>query len=537
VSATSTGDAIGRIDETACVWQLVERRARATPDKLMLIDERDRSLTFAQFALAAEYVAAGLMGLGVEPGSSVSWQLPTNLEAAVLMAALSRLAVVQNPVLPVLRRKEVGYILDKTNASTFIVPTSIKGFDHATMARDLADQGALRPLILDGSYTGPFGLDLPTGDPTIRPPVDVDPGATRWLYFTSGTTADPKGVRHSDPTILATSNAMTLAGEIGEHDIVCAPVPFTHVGGMMMLVVSLRTGCQLVLIEAFDPMTTPGFAARHRATIVGAVPVMIPSLLAAQQRHGAEPLFPAMRYVLSGAAAVPAALQAQVKEQLGGIGVTSPWGLTEAPQVTYPSLDATDEQLAGTVGRAVLGVEVRVTDADGNRCANGTVGELRVRGPQVFLGYVDAALDAHAIDTDGFLRTGDLGTIDDDGYVRITGRVKDVIIRNGENISAQEVEQTLLTHPAIAEVAAIGLPDERTGERCCAVVVLASGAAEPALGDLRAHFEAAGVARHKVPEQLVVVDVIPRNDMGKAQKQLVRQLVADRLANDQRPME
>lgn len=493
----------------------------------MLVDERDRSLTFAEFAQAAEQVAAGLLDLGVQPGSSVSWQLPTNLEAAVLMAALSRLGVVQNPILPVLRRKELGYILDTTSATTFIVPASIKGFDHASMARELADQRPIRTLILDGTFGGPFGLDLPAGDPAMLPPVDVEPAATRWLYFTSGTTAEPKGVRHSDPTILATSNAMTLVGEVGEHDIVCAPVPFSHVGGMMMLVVSMRTGCQLVLIEAFDPLTTPGFAARHAATIIGAVPVMIPSLLSAQQRHGAEPLFPSMRYVLSGAAAVPAALHAQVKEQLGGIGVTSPWGLTEAPQVTYPSLDGTDEQLAGTVGRAVPGVEVCVTDADGNRCANGTVGELRVRGPQVFLGYVDPSLDALAIDADGFLRTGDLGTIDDDGYVRITGRAKDVIIRNGENISAQEVEQTLLTHPAIAEAAAIGLPDARTGERCCAVVVLASGATEPSLTDVRSHFETAGVARHKVPEQLVVVDGIPRNDMGKAQKQTIRQLLME----------
>jgi non-ribosomal peptide synthetase component E (peptide arylation enzyme) len=282
-----------------------------------------------------------------------------------------------------------------------------------------------------------------------------------------------------------------------------------------------------MMLDSFDPETSPGLAADYRTTVLGAVPSMMPAFFAAQRQLGDERLLPRLRLVFSGGSPVPVALHRQVKNNLGGVGVTSTWGLTEAPQVTFPPLDASDENLATTVGKAVPGVEIRVTDSDGRQCPAGVVGELRVRGPQMLLGYVDSVLDRQAIDDDGFLRTGDLGSLNADGYVRITGRVKDVIIRNGENISALEIEQILLTHESIADAAAIAVPDELTGERCCAIITLVPGTARLTLADLRQHFQAAGVARQKVPEKLVTFDEIPRNDMGKIQKQLLSQRVAE----------
>jgi cyclohexanecarboxylate-CoA ligase len=513
------------VDELESVWRLVEQRARATPEATMLVAGRDRHLTFAEFRLAAEQAAAGLIDGGVTAGTTVSWQLPSGIEAAVLMAALARLSVAQNPLLPSLRHREVSFILAQTGARTLIVPRVVHGFDHSVLASEMAAEHPIRPLVLDGAPRGPFGLGLPSAEPTLLGAVEVaEPAAARWLYYTSGTTADPKGVRHTDRSIIASANAMAMVGRLCADDAVCAPIPFSHIGGMMIIAVSLRTGCRIVLFESFDPELTPGLAAEHGTTVLGAVPMMLPAFFAAQRERGASPLLPRLRFVFSGGAPVPTSLHAQVKRELGGLGVVSTWGLTEAPQVTFPPLDATDAQFSGTTGRPVPGVDVRVTDDQGRPCAVGVDGELRVRGPQMCLGYVDRALD-DAIDADGFLRTGDLGSVDRDGFVRVTGRIKDVIIRNGENISALEVEQVLRTHSSVADATVLGIPDDRTGERCCAVIALVAGARGVTLADLRECFEAAGVARHKFPEALVIVESIPRNDLGKARTQLVRSLV------------
>jgi non-ribosomal peptide synthetase component E (peptide arylation enzyme) len=207
---------------------------------------------------------------------------------------------------------------------------------------------------------------------------------------------------------------------------------------------------------------------------------------------------------------------------LGGAGIQAGWGLTEFPVATTACWDDTDEELDASEGRAVPGVEVRVVAAEGRLCGPGEEGELRVRGPQMFAGYADPSLDAGAWDDDGFFRSGDLGVLGPRGHVIVTGRIKDVIIRNAENISAKEVEDVLVTHPAIADVAVIGLPDARTGERCCAVVLVADGADAPTLTELAEHCRAAGLATQKIPEQLELVDAIPRNPMGKVLKHQLR---------------
>jgi cyclohexanecarboxylate-CoA ligase len=511
------------------VCDLIVRRAALTPSAPMLVDEADRALSFGEYARAVEITAAGLMDAGIRHGSTVSWQLPTSLEAAVLMGALARLGAVQVPIIPVLRHREVSFIVSQTGAQLLVVPRVVRGFDHEALGRQIADEHGIECLVLDEVGSGEFGLRLPAGNPQRLAARDApgtfdageagEAGAIRWVYYTSGTTADPKGVRHRDRSILNTANTLVTTAQLGPSDVVCAPIPFAHIGGIMFIVVSLRTGCRLVLLEAFDPVTTPHVAARHNASVVGAVPVMMPAFFAAQRAKRAdtdEPLLPRLRYLLSGGAPVQPALHDQVRRELGGIGVVSPWGLTEAPQLTFPPLNGTDEQLAGTVGRPAPRVEIRVE------------GELRIRGPQLFAGYVDSSLDAAAFDADGWFRTGDLGTLDADGFVRVTGRLKDVIIRNGENISVLEIEYTLATHPDVSDAAVIGVPDARTGERCCAFVVLEPTVTQISVTELRAHVEAQGLARHKAPEQVEIIDVIPRNLLGKVQKHELRRILAQR---------
>jgi cyclohexanecarboxylate-CoA ligase len=507
------------------LWGLVAGRATATPDATMLADERDRTLTFGQFAVAAEEAAAGFAALG--EGTVVSWQLPTTIEAVVTMAALARLGAVQNPVIPILRRREVAFITAQVGARLHVVPDSWRGFDYASLAAEVAAEVGTQPVVCrDDERAGSFGLRLPAGEATTLPaPPSVPPGSpppVRWIYYTSGTTAAPKGARHTDGSTMATSNGLCLVAGVRADDVGVVPIPVTHIGGMMLLSTMLRTGCTMLLVDTFDPARTPFTAARLGASVLFASGLMSPVYLEAQRRHGPERLFPRLRFCGNGGAPVPPGAHERVKQELGGVGIVSSWGLTECPAVSSPPLSPDDDRVAFTVGPPVPGVELRVVASGERECGPGEEGELRVRGPQLFQGYVDPALDADAFDEQGFLRTGDLGTTDDDGYIRITGRLKDVIIRNAENISALEVEEVLATHPKVADVAVIGLPDARTGERACAVVRLAPDAVTLTLAELADHCRAAGLAIQKVPEQLEIVENIPRNDLGKIQKRDLR---------------
>jgi acyl-CoA synthetase (AMP-forming)/AMP-acid ligase II len=266
---------------------------------------------------------------------------------------------------------------------------------------------------------------------------------------------------------------------------------------------------------------------------VGSAPPFFHAYLAAQREHGAEPLFSKLRMGMSGGAPSPPELHYEVRRELGGIGLIQGWGLTEFPIATEAVPGSPDEILADTVGRASRDVEIRVVSTEGSDLGPGEEGELHVRGPQMLHGYVDASLDKDAFDPLGYFRTGDLGTVDAGGNVRITGRIKDIIIRNAENISANEVENVLYLHRSIADAAVVGIPDPRTGERCCAVVVLASDGEALTLADLAAHCRAHGLATQKLPERLDIVTSLPRNALGKLLKQDIRAQVIARSVSEE----
>jgi cyclohexanecarboxylate-CoA ligase len=482
-------------------WDLVCSAADDMPDTVILADDHGRALTATQYRDAAERVAAGL---DVRPGEVVSWQLPTSLEAPVLMAALARLDVVQNPVISVLREREVRNITAQLGTSLFIVPETWRGFSHGDMAREMG----CRVLALDFDGTPGPALRLPAGDPsTLPPPPGQD---ARWVYYSSGTTADPKGARHTDSTLIAASQGMTDLAGFGADDVYPIAWPFTHIGGSTMLTCALRRGMKVVLFDVFDPATTPERMAAHDPTILGSAQPFFRAYLDAQRRHGDTPLFPHLRTFTAGGAPTPVEIVREMIDTFGIGGVPQSYGLTEFPIATAASPDDPDDVLLSSIGRASPGVQLRVVD-----------GEIRVKGPQCFGGYVDASLDAAAFDDEGWFRTGDLGEIHD-GYVFVTGRLKDVIIRNAENISALEIEDVLLRHPDIADVAVIGLPDPRTGERACAVIAPRGEAAfdVPAVA---AHCRAHGLATHKWPEQVEIVAKVERNAMGKLLKQQIRE--------------
>jgi acyl-CoA synthetase (AMP-forming)/AMP-acid ligase II len=502
------------------LWQLLEARVAATPDAVMAVDQDGRTLTFAGYHAAAETAAAGLADLGIGAGDVVSWQLPTWLESLVLVAALSRLEAIQNPMLPIYRQREVAFVTRQAGSKLLVVPGTWRGFDYEQMARAIAgEQAGLEVLVADHA--------LPSGDPATLPPAPAAPASDadlpiRWYYYTSGTTADPKGAQHTDASIKAAAVGMCERLEVTEADRIGCVFPFTHIAGAVYIFSALAFGCGMLVVEAFDAEATPPILARGGVTLAGAGTPFHMAYLAAQRKDPATPLFPEARAYIGGGAPKPPQLHYDVKAELGGVGIVSGYGMTEAPIVTMASVNDTDDVLAGSEGRAVTGVDLVTVALDGTRAGVGAEGEIRVKGPMVMRGYLDSSLDADAFDADGYLRTGDLGRLDEAGNLAITGRVKDIIIRNMENISAKEVEDLLFTHPAIADAAVVGLPDERTGERVCAVVVLKEGAAAPALSDLAAFTSERGLAKQKTPEQLEVVDALPRNPTGKVLKYELR---------------
>ncbi len=327
---------------------------------------------------------------------------------------------------------------------------------------------------------------------------------------------------HTDTSILAGSYGMVAGYGFTPDDVYPVAFPITHIGGAAVVISSLLTGVRIVTIPVFDAEQSPLVMAGHGATFLGSALPFFQAYMAAQRKHGPEPLFPRLRSCIGGGAPNSPELHAEVRAVLGGRGVLSSWGLTEFPIASSPSFDDTDEQLTTTEGRPSPGVQIRLIAADGTECAPGDEGELCLQGPQMFHGYANPELMQDAFDDHGFFRTGDLGRVLPTGHVKITGRVKDVVIRNAENISATEVEDVLHGHPKILDVAVIGVSDPRTGERVCAVVTLAEGVESLTLPDVAEHCRSVGLANQKIPERIEIVDAIPRNPMGKIRKQELR---------------
>lgn len=501
------------------LWALLEQRVARAPDRELLVDEHGRRLTFAQFRDAAERVAAGLHDRGVTQGTNVSWQLPTRIEAVVLVAALSRLGAVQNPMLPTYREREIGFITRQTHARLLVVPGPGRGVDHPAMARTAAPAG-LDVLVVDP--------DLPEGDPVALPPgpTATDPPPVRWIFYTSGTTADPKGARHTDATIEAGALAARQAIRLGPDDKVLLAFPFAHVGGLIHLRNAIDAGCLLAVVEQLDPPLVADLVAREGITVATGGPPVRALYLAEHRRRPDARRFATVRAYPGGGTTKPPGSFAEVRRHLGGLAVPM-YGLTEAPNVVTGALDDPPDKLTRTEGRPAADVEIRIVTVDGAAAGAGEEGEIRVRAPQLLLGYVDGGLDADAFDDDGFFRTGDLGHRDDDGYLTITGRSKDVIIRKGENISAKEVEDLLSTHHKVADVAVVGLPDPASGERACAVVACHHTDDPLTFAEMTTHLRAQGLMVQKVPEQLELVPEIPRNASGKVLKHELRRRYGD----------
>ena len=507
------------IYDATSLWELTARRAAATPDRLMLVDEHDRRVTYGEFATRAEKVAAGLVGLGVTPGSTVSWQLPSRIETIVLSIALARIGALQNPIIHIYREREVAFALRQTGAELFFVPGVFRDVDYVAMAEGVAEELG-RPLRIVAAFDG-----LAEGDPALLPPPPAPEAAddVRWVYYTSGTTSDPKGVRHSDTTLMVGGRGLAMALAMSEDDIGSIAFPFAHIAGPDYLVMMLANAFPGAVIEAFVPATAVEVFRRHHVTMVGGSTAFYQAYLNEQRKTPGDKIIPSLRLMSGGGAPMPPEVFAEVQREMG-VRIAHGYGMTEIPMICMGSPTDTDEQLANTVGKPVYGAEIRITDPDGNETPVGADGEVQVRGAMVCKGYTDPAMTAEAFTADGFFRTGDVGHRRPDGHIVLTGRIKDIIIRKGENISAREIEDLLYQHPKVGDVAVVGLAERERGELVCAVVETAEGAEPLTFEEMADYCRQAGLMTQKIPEQLEVVDRLPRNEtLNKVLKYKLRE--------------
>ncbi len=511
------------IYDVGSMWELVETRAAASPGRVMLIDESGRQVTFGEFRDRCEVVAAGLHAMGIGPSTPVSWQLPTRIETIVLSMALARLGVVQNPIIHIYREREVAFALAQTRAGFFFVPGVWKGFDFVAMAEKIGAGLDVAPAVVVAFDS------LPEGDPaTLPPPPPPGDDEVRWVYYTSGTTSDPKGVRHTDTTLITGGRGLAMAVELGEEDVGSIAFPFAHIAGPDYLVMVLAIGFTTVLLEAFAPDVAVEVFSRHGVTMAGGSTAFYMAYLNEQRKQPGKKIIPSLRILSGGGAPMPPEIFYEVRREIG-VTVAHGYGMTEIPMICMGSPSDTDDQLANTVGKPVFGAEIRIVTLDEDDAPTGVDGEVRVRGDMVCKGYTDPELSIESFDEEGFFRTGDVGHLRPDGHVVLTGRLKDIIIRKGENISAKEIEDLLYTHLKVKDVAVIGLPDRERGERVCAVVETADGAPPLTFDEMVEHLAALGLMKQKVPEQLEVVDALPRNEtLNKVLKYKLRDELADR---------
>src|SRR5579862_5189898 len=504
------------------------------PDSIALVD-RDRTLTYEELRTAVSHSTAGLRAAGVRRGDTVSWILPNWLEAAVTHFAAVRLGAISNPIVPIYRHREVEFILREARSRVVIIPAVYRNFDYAAMIEDLRPQlfDLDHVFVVAGAADGrgsfePFETLL---EPRLGDGGEADGDRSAHdpalLLFTSGTTSDPKGVVHSHNTLVYENESIASFYGLTAHDVVFMPSPVAHITGLLYGVqLPPMLGSPVIFQDLWDPVHAVTLLERHGATFtVGATPFLY-GLVA--ETAGMESPSLALRVFACGGADVPPELVRVATRQLKCC-VARVYGSTEYPTLTGSSaVDALDQR-AKTDGRLIGSAEMRVVDENDALVPLGAVGEIVVRGPEMFLGYLeDAEISQNAFDNDGWFHTGDLAYLNDEGYLTIVGRKKDIIIRGGENISAKEIEDLLFEHPRVTEVAIVGMPDPALVEKICAFVVLAD--AEPLeLGDLCRLLDTKRIAKQKFPERLEVVDALPKTASGKVQKFRLREAIRAKL--------
>ena len=533
-------------DETILTY--VREAVEATPDRLALVDRRGR-LTFAELDAAVDRVARGLKHLGVESGDVIAHQLPNRNEGVILHLAALRIGAVINPIVTIYRRSEVGYMLEKMETTTYVAPAEFRGFDYREMVLDLAaDRPSLDHVLLldaddDHVDDDPDHLenlrrwedlaDLGADSDAALGDDELGPNELGLVQFTSGTTGRPKAVMHIENTLLSSQLGMIDRLGLAEDDVVFTPSPIGHLTGIQHgYRTALMLGATCVFQEKWDADTALEWIERESATYMAGATPFLRDLALHDDLDDYDTS--SLRRFLTAGAPCPQEVVRRAHDEFEGLTVCRGWGQTENTMPTLNSPDAPAEKLETTDGQPHGGMEVRVREPGQYEDAlPGEEGELQVRGPFLFLGYYeDEERTANSFTDDGWFKTGDKASIDDEGYVTIKGRIKDIIIRGGENIPVREIEEYLHEHPKVADGAIVAMPDDRLQERGCAYVKLVDSDDPLTFDEMVEFLQEKGIAKQKLPERLEVVDELPMTASGKIQRYKLREDVADKLGMD-----
>jgi cyclohexanecarboxylate-CoA ligase len=509
----------------------MHRQLTSDPHRIAAVSYRtDRAsserVTLQQLWDRSSLIASNLSLLGVSPGDVVSFQLPNWIEFIEMSLACALSGAVANPLMHIFRQRELVFMLGFNEAKVFVTPATFRGFDYEAMAAEVVsalpqhplhvvvggagansyEHTLLAPLV--GESSGPAGVAL----------TPIGPDDVMLLMYTSGTTGEPKGVMHTANTLFANINGFIERLELTSKDVVLGASPMAHLTGFGYLaMMPLALGATTVLQDVWDGGRALEIIAAEGVTFSMASSPFVADLCDAAVAGG--PVSPSFQTFCCAGAPIPPALIERASEVLQ-LTVCSAWGMTENGAVTITEPARAKVKSGCSDGTPVPGMEVKIVDSERNQLPVGATGSLLVRGASLFGGYLKRP-QLNDVDPDGWFDTGDLAFLDDEGYIRIDGRSKDLIIRGGENIPVVEIENLLYRHPAVSAVAIVGYPDDRLGERACAFVTLKPGHSLT-LEDMRAYLAAEQVAKQYHPERLELIADMPRTASGKIQKFVLR---------------
>ncbi|PDU00922.1 medium-chain fatty-acid--CoA ligase [Escherichia coli] len=513
-------------------WQ---QTARAMPDKIAVVDNHGASYTYSALDHAASCLANWMLAKGIESGDRIAFQLPGWCELTVIYLACLKIGAVSVPLLPSWREAELVWVLNKCQAKMFFAPTLFKQTRPVDLILPLQNQLPQLQQIVGVDKLAPatssLSLSQIIADNTpLTTAITTHGDELAAVLFTSGTEGLPKGVMLTHNNILASERAYCARLNLTWQDVFMMPAPLGHATGFLHGVTApFLIGARSVLLDIFTPDACLALLEQQRCTcMLGATPFVY-DLLNVLEKQPAD--LSALRFFLCGGTTIPKKV-ARECQQLG-IKLLSVYGSTESSPHAVVNLDDPLSRFMHTDGYAAAGVEIKVVDDARKTLPPGCEGEEASRGPNVFMGYFDEPeLTARALDEEGWYYSGDLCRMDEAGYIKITGRKKDIIVRGGENISSREVEDILLQHPKIHDACVVAMPDERLGERSCAYVVLKAPHHSLSLEEVVAFFSRKRVAKYKYPEHIVVIEKLPRTASGKIQKFLLRKDIMRRLTQD-----
>lgn len=513
-------------------WQ---QTARAMPDKIAVVDNHGASYTYSALDHAASCLANWMLAKGIESGDRIAFQLPGWCEFTVIYLACLKIGAVSVPLLPSWREAELVWVLNKCQAKMFFAPTLFKQTRPVDLILPLQNQLPQLQQIVGVDKLAPATSSLSLSqiiadNTSLTTAITTHGDELAAVLFTSGTEGLPKGVMLTHNNILASERAYCARLNLTWQDVFMMPAPLGHATGFLHGVTApFLIGARSVLLDIFTPDACLALLEQQRCTcMLGATPFVY-DLLNVLEKQPAD--LSALRFFLCGGTTIPKKVARECQQR--GIKLLSVYGSTESSPHAVVNLDDPLSRFMHTDGYAAAGVEIKVVDDARKTLPPGCEGEEASRGPNVFMGYFDEPeLTARALDEEGWYYSGDLCRMDEAGYIKITGRKKDIIVRGGENISSREVEDILLQHPKIHDACVVAMSDERLGERSCAYVVLKAPHHSLSLEEVVAFFSRKRVAKYKYPEHIVVIEKLPRTTSSKIQKFLLRKDIMRRLTQD-----